>query len=54
MANDVMRGQTLEVVDIAPYKGTMSMLVNGHEVVIGLQVAPKILVDPAGVKASAA
>lgn len=54
VANDVMRGQTVEVIDIAPYKGTMSMLVNGHEVVIGLQVAPKILVDPAGVKASAA
>ena len=54
VACGVMRGQTLEVVDIAPYKGTMSMLVNGQEVVIGLQVAPKIMVDPAGAKSSAA
>ena len=42
----VVRGQRLTITDIAPFKGTMTMAVGGQEVVMGLQVAPRILVRP--------
>ena len=42
----VVRGQRVKVVEAAPYKGTMTLEVEGKEVVIGLQVAPRIMVNP--------
>jgi len=42
--SDLVRGQTLVITDIAPYKGTMTIRIGDHDAVIGLQVAPRILV----------
>ena len=42
----LVRGQRLTITDIAPFKGTMTMDIDGKEVVMGLQVAPRILVRP--------
>ena len=40
-------GQRLTVQEVAPFKGTITLNVDGREVVVGLQVAPDILVRPA-------
>lgn len=45
--SDVVRGRRIKVVETAPYKGTMTLEVEGRDVVIGLQVAPRIMVTPA-------
>ena len=42
----VVRGQEVIVVDSAAYKGTVTLDVGGSQVVIGLQVAPRIVVFP--------
>ena len=42
----IVRGNRLKIIDIAPYKGTITLEVLGKEVVVGLQVAPRILVKP--------
>lgn len=46
VTSGVVRGQEMTVAEVAPFKGTMTMRVNGREVVVGLQVAPRILVRP--------
>ncbi len=48
VGSGVILGQAVTVVDSAPYKGTMTLDVAGSEVVIGLQVAPRIVVFPRG------
>ena len=45
--NGVLPQATLTVTEVAPYRGTLTMDVGGREVVMGLQVAPRILVRPA-------
>ncbi|MBI3744475.1 MAG: metal-dependent transcriptional regulator [Chloroflexi bacterium] len=50
VSSGVVRGAQMTVTDIAPYKGTMTMDVNGREVVVGLQVAPRIMVNPGNAK----
>ncbi|MEE9285164.1 MAG: metal-dependent transcriptional regulator [Dehalococcoidia bacterium] len=40
----LVRDQTMLVTDVAPYKDTITLQVDGNEVVVGLQVAPRILV----------
>ena len=42
--NGVRPGAGLEVLEIAPYKGTMTLLVNGAEVVLGTEVAATVMV----------
>ncbi len=42
----VLPGAILKVTEVAPYKGTITMEVEGTQVVVGLQVAPRILVHP--------
>ena len=44
--NGVMPKATLTVTEIAPFRGTLTMQVDGREVVVGLQVALRILVRP--------
>lgn len=39
---------TITVTEVASYRGTMTIDVGGKDVVIGLKVAPRILVRPAG------
>ena len=46
VGSGVTPGQVVTVVDSAPYKGTMTLHVVGSEVVIGLLVAPRIVVFP--------
>jgi DtxR family Mn-dependent transcriptional regulator len=46
VASAVVRDQEMTVLEVAPFKGTMTMRVDGREVVVGLQVAPRILVRP--------
>lgn len=46
VAIGVVRGQEITVVDSATYKGTITLDIGGSEVVIGLQVAPRIVVVP--------
>jgi len=48
VSSGLVRGETLEVTDIAPYRGTMTMKVEDRDVVLGLQVAPRLVVDPIG------
>ena len=45
--NGVMPKATLTVTEVASYRGTITMRVDGREVVVGLQVAQRILVRPA-------
>ena len=40
----IVRNQRMVVTDVAAYKGTVTLNVDGDEVVVGLQVAPRILV----------
>ncbi|MCL0101914.1 metal-dependent transcriptional regulator [Dehalococcoidia bacterium] len=42
----VLPGTIVKVTDIAPFRGTLTMEVNSQEVVIGIQVAIRILVRP--------
>jgi DtxR family Mn-dependent transcriptional regulator len=42
--NGLRPGASLEVVEIAPYKGTITVLVNGAEVVLGTEVATTVMV----------
>lgn len=44
--NGVLPKAMLKVTEIAPYRGTITMEVEGKEVVVGLQVAVRILVCP--------
>ena len=44
--NGVIPKATLTVTEIAPFRGTLTMQVDGREVVVGLQVALRILVRP--------
>ncbi len=46
VSSGIVRNQRLVVTEVAPFKGTMAMDVDGREVVVGLQVAPRILVRP--------
>jgi DtxR family Mn-dependent transcriptional regulator len=39
-------GAWVTVVDVAAYRGTITLAVDSHEVVVGLGVAPRILVHP--------
>lgn len=43
-SHGVLPGAAMKVLEIAPYRGTITLDVNGGEVVVGLQVAPRILV----------
>lgn len=45
--NHLLPGAEVTVVDVASYRGTITIAVGGTEVVVGLQVAPRILVHPA-------
>ena len=38
-------GERLDVLELAPYKGTISLLLGGKEVVLGMEVAEKVLVQ---------
>ena len=49
----VLPGATMTVREVAPYRGTITLDVQGVEVVVGLQVAPRILVRPADGRAVA-
>ena len=40
----VRPGAGLEVMEIAPYKGTITLLVNGADVVLGTEVAAMVMV----------
>lgn len=45
--NKLLPGAQIKVVDVASYRGTITISVDGGgEVVVGLQVAPRILVHP--------
>ena len=45
--NHMLPGAQVKVVDVASYRGTVTIVVEGGgEVVVGLQVAPRILVHP--------
>ncbi len=44
----VVREQEMTVLEVAPFKGTMTMKVGGREVVVGLQVASRVMVRPKG------
>lgn len=47
VAEGVVPGQRLSVEEVAPYKGTVTLKVGGREVVVGVHVAPHILLRPA-------
>lgn len=44
VSSGIVRGQKLTVKEVAAYKGTLTLDVNGNEVVVGVQVAPLIVV----------
>ena len=44
--NHILPGAEVTVVDVASYRGTITIAVGAAEVVVGLQVAPRILVHP--------
>ena len=41
-------GQTLEVVEAAPYRGVLTLVCEGNEIVVGYEVAKRIWVRGAG------
>lgn len=47
ISSGVVRDQEVVVTEIAPYKGTITVDAGGRTVVVGVQVAPRILVRPA-------
>ena len=44
--NGLLPGAALTVKDVATYRGTVTMNIEGNEVVVGLLVAPRIIVRP--------
>jgi DtxR family Mn-dependent transcriptional regulator len=42
----ILPGQEIEVVDIAPLQGPLTLRIRGKECAIGLQMADFVLVDP--------
>ncbi|MBF8299026.1 MAG: metal-dependent transcriptional regulator [Dehalococcoidia bacterium] len=50
VANGLLPGAEVEVVDVASYRGTLTIAVGGTEVVVGLQVAPRILVHSPAIR----
>lgn len=44
-SNGLRPGASLAVVEIAPYKGTITVMVNGAEVVLGTEVASTVMVS---------
>jgi len=43
---NILPGQEIEVIDIAPLQGPLTLRVNGKEVAVGLQIAEFVLVHP--------
>ena len=44
--NNLKPGEELKVKELAPFKGTVTVLMNESEVVLGMEVAEKIMVSP--------